>query len=270
MVRAFDRDAMQVRAYSGFGNGRRVCSVVLLPLHERLHVDWRDQPNLMTFWVSDTKSRLQRWFGPVASSWMLACLRPSCGHRAGAPVGVPLDTAAETSCGSLSILLGTAASASGYSQTGEAARPTRGCVPVPQHRPVGGCRSARSFDLRPESRKPCAGSPRKPPGDDPPPDASLQASELFQADLLEHGVILHRIRQKTLQPSVLLFQRTQPPGFGDIQAAIPASCSFNTAMICSSLNLLRFIAIRLQGQDSTQIWRKSTGSDQLELCAPSS
>jgi len=49
MLCAFDRNEMQVRAYGSFGNGRRVCRVVLLSLHERLHVDWRDQTNLMTF-----------------------------------------------------------------------------------------------------------------------------------------------------------------------------------------------------------------------------
>ncbi|MBP7135012.1 MAG: hypothetical protein KBA57_01485, partial [Sphingomonadaceae bacterium] len=41
-----------------------------------------------------------------------------------------------------------------------------------------------------------------------------------------------------------------------------ASCSFKTAMICSSVNLLRFISSdSVDGPDSTQIWRKLRGSD---------
>jgi hypothetical protein len=43
---------------------------------------------------------------------------------------------------------------------------------------------------------------------------------------------------------------------------IPASCSFSIAMICSSLNLDRFIVRLLVGADSTQNWRKKRGSGQ--------
>ena len=42
--------------------------------------------------------------------------------------------------------------------------------------------------------------------------------------------------------------------------AAPASCSFNIPMICSSLNLLRFIRPSLAGSDSTEKWRHSRGA----------
>src|SRR6476659_716422 len=37
---------------------------------------------------------------------------------------------------------------------------------------------------------------------------------------------------------------------------VPASCSFNTAIICSSVNLARFICPSLFRPDSDSIWRK--------------
>ena len=40
----------------------------------------------------------------------------------------------------------------------------------------------------------------------------------------------------------------------------PASCSFNIEMICSSLNLLRFMRPPSIAADSTKIWRRSRGS----------
>ncbi|WP_225173230.1 hypothetical protein, partial [Bradyrhizobium sp. BRP19] len=36
----------------------------------------------------------------------------------------------------------------------------------------------------------------------------------------------------------------------------PASCSFNTAIICSSVNLARFICPSFFGPDSNSFWRK--------------
>lgn len=35
------------RAQGSLGHGLRVSRVVLLPLHERLHVDWGDEPDVM-------------------------------------------------------------------------------------------------------------------------------------------------------------------------------------------------------------------------------
>lgn len=45
----------------------------------------------------------------------------------------------------------------------------------------------------------------------------------------------------------------------------PAFCSFKIAMICSSLNLLRFMHPPSVAADSTKIWRRSRGSGQLRL-----
>ena len=45
----------------------------------------------------------------------------------------------------------------------------------------------------------------------------------------------------------------------------PASASFNIPMICSSVNLVRFIVRPLQGPDSNQSWRKIRGSGHLAL-----
>lgn len=38
---------MYVRSQSGLGDRRRICGVVLLALDERLHVNWRNEPDLM-------------------------------------------------------------------------------------------------------------------------------------------------------------------------------------------------------------------------------
>lgn len=42
--------------------------------------------------------------------------------------------------------------------------------------------------------------------------------------------------------------------------AAPASCSFKIPMICSSLNLLRFIRPYFAGADSTEKWRHFRGA----------
>ncbi len=89
-----------------------------------------------------------------------------------------------------------------------------------------------------------------------------------------------------LQLRVLVLENIQPPGLRHVEAAIlrlplvkgrpadpalaanirrpgPASCSRMIAMICSSVNLDRLVAPLLQLTNSTQIWRKFRGSDQL-------
>jgi hypothetical protein len=40
----------------------------------------------------------------------------------------------------------------------------------------------------------------------------------------------------------------------------PASCSFSTAMICSSVNLARFICPSFVRSDSNSFWRKFSGA----------
>jgi hypothetical protein len=47
MLSALHRNAMHVRTQHGFGNRRRVGCVVLLPLDERLHIDRRNQPDIV-------------------------------------------------------------------------------------------------------------------------------------------------------------------------------------------------------------------------------
>ncbi|WP_248310986.1 IS3 family transposase, partial [Bosea vaviloviae] len=42
----------------------------------------------------------------------------------------------------------------------------------------------------------------------------------------------------------------------------PASCSFSTAMICSSVNLARFISPSSSGPDSNSAWRKNSVAGQ--------
>src|SRR6478736_4148603 len=44
---------------------------------------------------------------------------------------------------------------------------------------------------------------------------------------------------------------------------VPASCSFNTAIICSSVNLARFICPSFFRPDSNSIWRKYAGAGQI-------
>ncbi|WP_206078563.1 hypothetical protein, partial [Poseidonocella sp. HB161398] len=48
----------------------------------------------------------------------------------------------------------------------------------------------------------------------------------------------------------------------DVELGMPASCSFSIPMICSSLNLDRFIVRLLVGADSTSNWRKMRVSGQ--------
>ncbi|MEG4642267.1 hypothetical protein VB636_05485, partial [Paracoccus sp. APAP_BH8] len=43
----------------------------------------------------------------------------------------------------------------------------------------------------------------------------------------------------------------------------PASCSARMPMICSSVNLVRFIVRPQVGPDSNRIWRKNPGAGQL-------
>src|SRR6476646_984594 len=45
---------------------------------------------------------------------------------------------------------------------------------------------------------------------------------------------------------------------------VPASCSFNTAIICSSVNLARFICPSFFRPDSNSIWRKYAGAGHVE------
>src|SRR6516225_2878500 len=49
---------------------------------------------------------------------------------------------------------------------------------------------------------------------------------------------------------------------------VPASCSRRIAIICSSLNRLRFIVRPPLGSDSTQIWRRFRGSGQIDQDEP--
>jgi hypothetical protein len=44
----------------------------------------------------------------------------------------------------------------------------------------------------------------------------------------------------------------------------PASCSRSTAMICSSVNLARFICPSFEGPDSNSAWRKNAGAGQAD------
>lgn len=90
------------------------------------------------------------------------------------------------------------------------------------------------------------------------------------------GHIEHRIGQKLLQLRVLLLQGPEPLRLGNVRAArrglpivdhasdtsclraksavfAPASCSFNTPIICSSVNLARFICPSFFGPDSSPI-----------------
>ena len=84
----------------------------------------------------------------------------------------------------------------------------------------------------------------------------------------------------------LLFQRPQPLGLEHLQPAVlglpvvdrrlgyrvppghsavfaPASASFKIPMICSSVNLVRFIVRPLQGPDTNRSWSKIRGSGQV-------
>src|SRR4051812_801839 len=47
----------------------------------------------------------------------------------------------------------------------------------------------------------------------------------------------------------------------------PASCSFNTAIICSSVNLARFICPSFFRPDSNSIWRKYSVAGQSQIGA---
>jgi hypothetical protein len=87
----------------------------------------------------------------------------------------------------------------------------------------------------------------------------------FCQQILQRGVVEHHVRVEALELRVLLLERLQPLGLGDLQAAelglpgvegrcdipclrqtsatlAPASCSRSTPMICSSLNLPRFMS----------------------------
>lgn len=90
----------------------------------------------------------------------------------------------------------------------------------------------------------------------------------FLRQILRHHVVQHRLGQQLLQPSVFLLEHPQTPSLGYLQPALlrlplvecreahavtsahvrrrhACPCSFKIAMSCSSLNLLRFISVRL-------------------------
>lgn len=98
-------------------------------------------------------------------------------------------------------------------------------------------------------------------------------------------------RQQPLELAVLLVQRPKPHRLGPLQAAVlglpvsivasdtpcrrarsavfaPASVSFNTPMICASVNLVRFIVRPLQGPDSNHSWRKIRESGRFRKTCP--
>src|SRR5471032_1706261 len=58
----------------------------------------------------------------------------------------------------------------------------------------------------------CKGGPRLP--------AWLRASPFFCRDVLQHGVVQHRLGQQLLQPTVLVLQRPQPLGLRHFQTAV--------------------------------------------------
>lgn len=112
-----------------------------------------------------------------------------------------------------------------------------------------------------------------------------QGARIFCADLLEHGVVEHRVRQKLLQPLVLLLQLAQPPGLGHLQSAIsglplvegcrtdPMAAAHirrrhpRLLLLQNSDDLLLaepaplHSSVSSSGPDSTYHWRKSRGSD---------
>ena len=111
---------------------------------------------------------------------------------------------------------------------------------------------------------PAAGSPRGPLPGERRLLVWRRASPFSCGHVPQHGVVQHRLGQELLQPSVLVLQRSQTAGFRYLQPAVlrlplvkgclltpclrqtsavfaPASCSRSTAMICSSVNLVRFI-----------------------------
>ena len=64
MFSTLDRHIMQIRPYSSFGDRSRISCVVLLPLDERLYIDWRQQSDVMT---KTLRKRPQKWLVAQAS-----------------------------------------------------------------------------------------------------------------------------------------------------------------------------------------------------------
>jgi hypothetical protein len=117
--------------------------------------------------------------------------------------------------------------------------------------------------------------------------ASQRALPFFCQQLFERGVVEHRFRQQPLQLAVLVFQRPQPLGFGYFHAAVlglpvvkrhfgdavlarqvarlrsSLARSRRTVIICSSVNLPRFMVRPPAGPDSNPPWRKNSVAGQL-------
>ena len=151
---------------------------------------------------------------------MPACPRPACVRRAGAPAAVPRGRAAAASCGSRARPRATAAHAAGASRSDGAPPPVRAAATAPRHRRHDDAGSgSRSDPPRSPARPPLAhpmhadtGAPRLP--------AWRRASPFFCRDILQHGVVQHRLGQQLLQPTVLVLQRPQPLGLRHLQAAV--------------------------------------------------
>src|SRR3974390_1700574 len=64
---------------------------------------------------------------------------------------------------------------------------------------------------------PAVRSPRRRSADERRPLAWRRASPFFCSDILEHSVVEHRLGQELLELGVLVLQRLQPFGVGDLQ-----------------------------------------------------
>ena len=106
----------------------------------------------------------------------------------------------------------------------------------------------------------------------------------FCQKLLQGRLVQYRLRQQLLQLSVLFLQRPQPLGVRYFHAAVFGlpiiQRGFHTgvvlpqnAVICSSVNLFRFIVVPFGRPDANSAWSKNSGLRQYtvrpgHLCQP--
>src|SRR6201999_1288146 len=153
-------------------------------------------------------------------SWAPWCPALACGHRGDAPVAAPHDRAVAVSYDSSASPPVATAHAGADSRTVAGSMPARAAWSGSPRRRDATTGSGPRCGPPQALSTPDAGSPRSFGRGEPPLLASRRASEFFCADVLQHGVVQHRLRQQLLQLGVLVLQNLQAPGLRDIETAV--------------------------------------------------
>src|SRR5205814_8123492 len=108
------------------------------------------------------------------------------------------------------------------SRTGGAARPGPSAAPAVAHHRAAGAGNARSTDPPRPHGTPAARSSRIPLADEPPPRGKQRASPFFSEQVLQRGIVQHRVGQQPLQLGVFGFEAPQPSRLADLEPTVLA------------------------------------------------